>query len=106
MKHGKDVRDPRGRPRDRNAAKEIPSLMFVMFEKSPGAFQLRFVSNDDLLHDLQERGALQTFLDDADRLLCGISQPIPRSTNSSTPELIGVSVQTTPPYPPNIRPEV
>jgi hypothetical protein len=36
------------------AAKEIPALMFVMVEKSPGAFQLRFVSNDALLHDLPE----------------------------------------------------
>jgi hypothetical protein len=68
MKHGKDVRDPSGHPRDPNAAKEVPALMFMMVEKSPGAFQLRFVSNDDLLHDLQEQGALQTFLDDADLL--------------------------------------
>ena len=36
--------------------------------KVPGAFQLRFVSNDDLLHDLEEQGAIQTFLDDGDQL--------------------------------------
>jgi hypothetical protein len=35
MKHGKDMRDPRGRPRDPNAAKEVPgALMFVMVEIS------------------------------------------------------------------------
>ncbi|MCU1303623.1 MAG: hypothetical protein JWQ87_3907 [Candidatus Sulfotelmatobacter sp.] len=61
MKHGKDVRDPSGHPRDPNAAKDVPALMFMMVEKSPGAFQLRFVSNDDLLHDLQSKEHFRPF---------------------------------------------
>ena len=44
------------------------ALMFVMVEQAPGAFGLRFVSNDDLLEDLKSQNMLQSFLDDVDRL--------------------------------------
>ena len=60
--------------------------MFVMDEESPGAFQLRFVSNDGLRKDLQEQGALQTFLDDADQLYADFRErfkglPTPQPSN-------------------------
>jgi hypothetical protein len=42
--------------------------MFVMVEKAPGAFTLRFVSNDDQIRDLEAHGALETFLADANQL--------------------------------------
>jgi hypothetical protein len=68
MKRGKDARDSKGGPIDPNAAKEVPALLFSMVEKSPGAFVLRFVSNEDLIEDLRAQGALETFLEDADQL--------------------------------------
>lgn len=68
MKRGKDVRNPIGKPLDPHAPREITVLQFVMVEKSPGAFTLRFVSNDDLLRDLHAQGALRGFLDDAEAL--------------------------------------
>ncbi len=42
--------------------------MFVMVEKGPGAFSLRFVCNEDVLPDLRAQGALDTFLTDVDEL--------------------------------------
>ena len=42
--------------------------MFVMVEKGPGAFSLRFVCNEDVLTDLRAQGALDTFLTDVDEL--------------------------------------
>ena len=68
MRRGKDLRNSRGEPIERNAANEIAILMFVLAEQSPGAFTLRFVANDELIEDLQKQGALQVFLDDVDRL--------------------------------------
>ena len=40
--------------------------MFVMVEKGPGAFSLRFVCNEDVLTDLRAQGALDTFLTDVE----------------------------------------
>ncbi len=68
MKRGKDVRSSRGEPVEGNVANEIAVLMFVLVEQSPGAFKLRFVSNHELIEDLRKQGALQIFLDDADKL--------------------------------------
>jgi hypothetical protein len=67
-KRGKDVRNSTGRPLDPSAPHEVPALMFTMIEKSPGAFQLRFVCNEDLIRSLGAQGTLQSFLDDADEL--------------------------------------
>jgi hypothetical protein len=39
MKRGKDLRNARGEPIERNAANEIAALMFVLVEQSPGAFR-------------------------------------------------------------------
>ena len=64
MKHGKEVRDSKGQPTGSEAPKEVPVLMFVMVEKGPGAFSLRFVCNEDVLTDLRAQGALDTFLTD------------------------------------------
>ena len=68
MKRGKEFRSANGQPIQPRSTNEIMALMFVMVEKTPGAFGLRFVSNDDLLEELQSQGALQSFLDDVDRL--------------------------------------
>jgi hypothetical protein len=68
MKHGKDIRDLKGKPVEGNAPREVPVLQFVLVEKSPGAFTLRFVTNQDLLDQLREQGALQGLLEDADQL--------------------------------------
>ena len=66
MKRGKEVRDSKGQPT--RPPTEVPVLMFVMVEKGPGAFSLRFVRNEDVLTDLRARGALDTFLTDVDEL--------------------------------------
>jgi hypothetical protein len=68
MKRGKEVRDSKGQPTGSEAPKEVPALMFVMVEKGPGAFSLRFVCNEHVLTDLREQGALDTFLTDVDEL--------------------------------------
>jgi hypothetical protein len=68
MKRGKEVRDSKGQPTGAEAPKEVPVLMFVMVEKGPGAFSLRFVCNEDVLTDLRAQGALDTFLADVDEL--------------------------------------
>ena len=68
MNHGKEVRSSKGEAIQPGAANEIMALMFVRVEQAPGAFSLRFVSNDDLLRDLQSQNMLQSFLDDVDRL--------------------------------------
>jgi hypothetical protein len=68
MKRGKDVRDSGAHPVDPGAPKEITILKFVMMEVAPGTFQMRFVSNDDLIRDIQAQGGLETFLADADEL--------------------------------------
>jgi hypothetical protein len=67
MNRGKDLRDPKGEP-TKPEAKEVPVLMFVMVEKSPGAFTLRLVCNEDVLSDIRTQGPLDTFLADVDEL--------------------------------------
>lgn len=68
MKRGKELRSANGQPIQPRSANEVMALMFVMAEQAPGAFRLRFVSNDNLLKDLQSQNMLQSFLDDVDRL--------------------------------------
>ena len=68
MKRGKDVRNSIGKPLDPSAPHEVSALMFTMVERSPGAFTLRFICNEDLIRDLRAQGALETFLDDAEAL--------------------------------------
>lgn len=69
MKRRDDLRDSEGRPTEpEQSKKELPVLMFVMVEKSPGAFALRLVTNEDVLTDIQKQGALDTFLADDDQL--------------------------------------
>jgi hypothetical protein len=68
MKRGKDIRDVAGKPVEGNAPREVIVLQFVLAEKSPGAFILRFVTNQELLDQLREQGTLQSFLEDADHL--------------------------------------
>jgi hypothetical protein len=68
MKCGKDVRNSSAEPVGPNAPKEVTALKFVMVEVAPGAFQMRLVSNDDLICDIQAQGALETFFADADEL--------------------------------------
>lgn len=79
MKRGKGRYDYRGQPLDPNAPHEIPALQF-MVEKSPGAFTLRFVSNEDLIRDLQAQGALDSSLDDAETLFSRFSQSHRKNT--------------------------
>jgi hypothetical protein len=68
MKRGRDIRDASGRPEDPSAAKEVMAMMFVLVEKTPGAFTLRLVQNEEVIGALRSQGAVQTFLDDADQL--------------------------------------
>lgn len=68
MKRGKEFRSANGQAIQPRSANEIMALMFVMVEQAPGAFKLRFVSNDDLLEHLQNQNMLESFLDDVDRL--------------------------------------
>ena len=67
MKRGKALRDSKGQPTAPNAI-EIPVVMFVLAEKSPGAFILRIVTNEDVLNDIKKQCALDTFLRDVDQL--------------------------------------
>ena len=85
MKRGRDVRDLSGKP-EGDAPREVPVLQFVLVEKSPGAFTLRFVTNQELLDQLQEQGALQGFLEDADQLYADFRKhskdaPVPNCPN-------------------------
>jgi hypothetical protein len=84
MKRGKNVRDSQGVPVDRSAAKEVPALIFSMVEKSPGAFVLRFVSNDDLIEDSRRQAALETFLNDADQLYADFRKRFENPTSERT----------------------
>jgi hypothetical protein len=68
MKHGKEMRIGSGQQTNASSENEIMALMFVMVERTPGAFGLRFITNDDLLEDLQKQGMLRGFLEDADKL--------------------------------------
>ena len=68
MKRGKAVRDATGRPIDGKPPEEIPVLSFVMVQKASGAFILRFVTNEDVIGDLQKQNALNAFLTDVDEL--------------------------------------
>lgn len=68
MKRGKEVRTRMGQQMSAKPTNEIMALMFVMVERAPGAFTLRFVSNDDLLQHLQQQRMLPDFLNDVDRL--------------------------------------
>lgn len=68
MKRGRDIRDATGRRENASAAKEVMALMLVLVEKTPGAFTLRLVQNDEVISALRSQGAVQTFLDDADAL--------------------------------------
>ena len=68
MKRGKEIRSAKGQPIEPRPTNEVMALMFVLVEQAPGAFSLRFVSNDELLEELQSQGTLQSFLDDVDRL--------------------------------------
>jgi hypothetical protein len=68
MERGRDIRDARGYPENLDAAKEIMAVMFVLVEKTPGAFRLRLVQNDEVIHALCSQGALQEFLNEANEL--------------------------------------
>jgi hypothetical protein len=68
MKREKDLRDPKGQPIKPEASREVPVLMFVMVETAPDAFTLRLVCNEDVLGDIRQQGALDTFLVDIDEL--------------------------------------
>lgn len=62
------MRDASGQPIDGKPPEEIPVLSFVMVQKASGAFILRFVTNEDVIGDLQRQSALDTFLTDIDEL--------------------------------------
>jgi len=68
MKRGKDVRNAIAKPIDGKPPEEIPVLSFVMVQKASGTFILRFVTNEDVIGDLQRQSALDTFLTDVDQL--------------------------------------
>jgi hypothetical protein len=68
MKRGRDIRNLQGKPTERNAPNEIPVLMVVLVEQSPGVFKSRLVTNEGIIEDLRSQGALQGFLEDADQL--------------------------------------
>ena len=68
IKRGRDIRNASGRPEDPSAAKEVMAMMFVLVKKTPGAFTLRLVQNEEVISALHSQGAVQTFLDDADQL--------------------------------------
>ena len=68
MKCGEDVRDLKDKPVEGNVPRGVVVLQFVLVEKSPIAFTLRFVTNQGLLDQLGEQGALHGFLQGADHL--------------------------------------
>jgi hypothetical protein len=86
MKRGKDIRDVAGRPEDRNAAKEVMAVMFVLVEKAPSAFTLRLVQNDEVINALRSQGAMQTFLNDVDELYANFRSQFPSPQNPSRPQ--------------------
>lgn len=65
---GGDIRNLQGKPTDRNTPNEIPVLMVVLVEWSPGVFKARFVTNEGIIENLRSQGALRGFLEDADQL--------------------------------------
>ena len=85
MKRGKEFRSANGQTMQPQSTNEIMALMFVMVEQAPGAFGLRFVSNDDLLEDLKRQNMLQTFLDDADRLYSDFRKKFSNTPNTERP---------------------
>jgi hypothetical protein len=85
MKRGKDVRDLQGKPVEGDAPREVPVLQFVLVEKLPGAFRLRLVTNEELLDQLREQGALQGFLEDADQLYAGFRKQFNDGPGSERP---------------------
>lgn len=85
MKRGKGVRDLSGKPVENDAAREVPVLQFVLVERSPGAFTLRFVTNQELLDQLREQGALQGFLEDADQLYADFREHFKDAPASNRP---------------------
>jgi len=68
MKRGREIRSAKGQPIEPRPTNELMALIFVLVEQAQGAFSLRFVSNDELLEELQSQGTLQSFLNDVDRL--------------------------------------
>jgi len=85
MKRGKEVRSAKGQAIQPHTANEIMALMFVMVEQAPGAFSLRFVSNDQLLEDLQSQGLLQSFLDDVDSLYSDFRKRFEKTRTGTRP---------------------
>jgi hypothetical protein len=86
MKRGKDMRNTSGRPEDPNAAKEVMAVMFVLVEKSPGAFALRLVLNDEVISAIRSQGALQTFLSDVDELYANFRNQFQDPQTPSRPQ--------------------
>jgi hypothetical protein len=85
MKRGKEIRDAAGHQENPNAAKEIMAMMLVLVEKTPGAFALRLVLNEELIHALRSQGSLQQLLDDADELYADFRSRCESSQNPSRP---------------------
>jgi hypothetical protein len=85
MKRGKDIRNAAGRTEDPNAAKEVMVVMFALVEKTPGAFTLRLVQNEEVLNSLRSQGALDTFLNDVDELYMNFRGQFQAPQNPSRP---------------------
>jgi len=85
MKRGKEFRSASGQPIQPRSTNEIMALMFVMVEQAPGAFSLRFVSNDDLLEDLQSQNMLQSFFENVDRLYSDFRKRFPNTQGLAQP---------------------
>lgn len=85
MKRGKEFRSANGQAIQTRSTNEIMALMFVMIEQAPGAFSLRFVSNDDLLEDLKNQNMLQSFLDDVDRLYSDFRKKFSNTQSAQRP---------------------
>lgn len=85
MKRGKEFRSANGQAIQPRSTNEIMALMFVMVEQVPGAFSLRFVSNDDLLEDLKSQNMLQSFLDDVDRLYVDFRKKFSNTRSAERP---------------------
>jgi hypothetical protein len=85
MKRGKDMRDASGRPEDPNSTKEVMAVMFVLVEKSPGAFALRLVLNEEVISAIRSQGALQRFLEEADELYANFRSQLQTPQNPSRP---------------------
>ena len=85
MKRGKEFRSANGQRMQSHATNEIMALMFVMVEQAPGAFSLRFVSNDDLLENLKSQNMLQTFLDDVDHLYADFRRKFSNISSAKRP---------------------